>query len=148
MKVCLACSAGGHLSEMLNLAPFYSKHGHYFVTFRRADSETLSTREKVYFVSRPGRNPLRAIVNFVQSIQVLRREKPDLILSTGADVALFTCWLAKLMGKKVIYVESFCRPYKPSITGRLVYPIADLFIVQWERVLKHYPKAKYGGWIF
>ncbi len=148
MKICLACSAGGHLSEMLNLEQFYRKHEHFFLTFKRADSESLARRERVRFVLRPGRNPVNTIINFAQSFLVFLKEKPDIVVSTGADAALATCWIAKLFGRKVVYIESFCRPYKPSVTGRLVYHIADLFIVQWKGVHKFYPKAKFGGWIF
>ncbi|MDO8538445.1 MAG: PssD/Cps14F family polysaccharide biosynthesis glycosyltransferase [archaeon] len=148
MKICLACSAGGHLSEILNLKSFYSKHAHYFVTFEREDSKSLGKEEKVLFIERPARNPFAFIKNFFQSWKILSREQPDLIISTGADVAFSTCLLAKLMGKKIIYIESFCRPFKPSITGRLVYHFADLFIVQWKQVWKYYPKAQYGGPIF
>ena len=148
LKVCLACSAGGHLSEMLNLKTFYSKHEHFFISFKRNDSVDLGKKEKVFFIERPARNPIKFLQNFFQSWKILRNEKPDLIISTGADVALSACWIAKLMGKKIIYIESFCRPFKPSITGRMVYPIADLFIVQWKTVWKFYPKALYGGPIF
>ena len=148
MKVCLTCSAGGHLSEILNLKPFYSKHEHYFVSFEREDSKSLAKEEKVFFVERPARNPIAFLKNFYQSWKILNREQPDLIISTGADVAFSTCLLGKLSGKKVIYIESFCRPFKPSITGRLVYYFADLFIVQWKQVWKYYPKAKFGGPIF
>ena len=81
-------------------------------------------------------------------MKILIKEKPDVVISTGADCALATCYLAKLFGKKVIYIESFCRPTRPSITGKLVYIIADLFIYQWEEVGKYYPKGKFGGSIF
>lgn len=150
MKVCLACSAGGHLSEMLQLREFYGKkgRGHYFLTFKRADSESLVKKEKVYFVSRPGRNPFRTIANFFQSLKFFMREKPDLVVSTGADVAVASCYIAKIFGKKVVYIESFCRPFRPSISGRMVHAIADLFIVQWKPVKKYYKKAVYGGAIF
>lgn len=148
MKVCLACSAGGHLAEMLQLEPFYGKREHYFVTFRRPDSESLAKREKVFFIERPARNPLAFILNKIQALQIILKEKPDLVISTGADVALTTCWWAKLLGKKVIFIESFCRPYVPGITGKLVEPVADLFIVQWKPVQKHYRNAVYGGPIF
>jgi UDP-N-acetylglucosamine:LPS N-acetylglucosamine transferase len=148
MKLCLACSAGGHLSEMMQLEEFYRKHKHFFLTFRRADSASLAKKERVYFVACPRRNPVKFLLNFFQSLFVFLREKPDVVISTGADVAVSMCYIARLFGRKVIYIESFCRPYKPSVSGRLVYPIANLFIVQWKAVQKFYPKAIYGGSIF
>jgi len=148
MKVCLIASAGGHLKEILQLKKWYANKEHYFVTFKREDGKSLAKKEKTYFVKCPARNPLKFVLNFFQSFKILIKERPDVIISTGADAALATCYLAKLFGKKVIYIESFCRPSKPSITGKLVYPIADLFIYQWKEVGKNYPKGKFGGSIF
>ncbi|MFH1751986.1 MAG: PssD/Cps14F family polysaccharide biosynthesis glycosyltransferase [archaeon] len=146
MKVCLTCSAGGHLTEMLQLKDFYKKHDYFFITFKRKDSETLL--DKKYFVVCPRRNPLKLLVSFFQSLKILLKEKPDLIVSTGADVTVPVCFIGKLMGRKIVFIESFCRPLKPGISGKLVHPIADLFIVQWKEMLKFYPKAVYGEWIF
>ena len=148
MKICLVASAGGHLKEILQLQKWYGDKEHYFVTFDRTDGKSLSKKEKTHFVVCPARNPLKFALNFVQSMKILIKEKPDVVISTGADCALATCYLAKLFGKKVIYIESFCRPTRPSITGKLVYIIADLFIYQWEEVGKYYPKGKFGGSIF
>jgi UDP-N-acetylglucosamine:LPS N-acetylglucosamine transferase len=147
-KICIAASAGGHLKEILQLAPFYNKYDHYFVTLNRPDGTDLAKREKVFFVECPARNPIKLLKNFTQSYSIFIKQKPDIVISTGADTALVTCYLAKLFGKKVIYIESYCRPTKPSITGQLVYPIADLFIYQWKEMEKYYPKGVLGGSIF
>ena len=88
------------------------------------------------------------IADFFRALKILMREKPDAVIATGADVTVPVCYAAKLLGKKVIFSESFCRPYSASISGRLVYPIADLFIIQWKELGKFYPKAVYGGSIF
>lgn len=148
MKLCLACSAGGHLDEMLQLEPLYKNYGHFFITFSRQDSESALKNEKVYFIPRPARNPFTTIADFFRALKILLKEKPDAVIATGADVTVPICYAAKLLGKKVIFSESFCRPYSPSISGRLVYPIADLFIIQWKDLAKFYPKAVYGGSIF
>ena len=148
MKICLIASAGGHLKEILQLEKWYSHQDRYFVTFAREDGLSLSKKEKVHFVTCPARNPLKFIFNFFQSLKILIKERPDVVISTGADAALATCYLAKIFGKKLIYIESFCRPSKPSITGKLIYPIADLFIYQWKEVGENYPKGKFGGSIF
>ncbi len=147
-KICLAASTGGHLKEILQLKRFYKKHAYYFLTIKRPDGIDLSKREKVYFAKCPSRNPLNFIFNCFQSLFVLLKENPDVIISTGADVALATCYFGKLFGKKIIYIESFCRPIKPSVTGKLVYPIADVFIYQWKDLEKFYPKGEFGGSIF
>ena len=80
--------------------------------------------------------------------RVLRKEKPDILISSGAAVAVPFFYLGKLMGKKLIYIEVFDRVDKPTLTGRMVYPIVDEFIVQWDEQLKVYPKAKNFGSIF
>jgi len=147
-KICIATSTGGHLKEVLQLKKFYSKYEHYFVTMKRPDGIDLAKREKVYFVECPSRNIIKTLDNFSQSYTVFVKEKPDLIISAGADTALATCIIGKLFGKKVIYIESFCRPTKPSVTGRILYFFADLFIYQWKEVGKYYPSGKYGGSIF
>lgn len=148
IRVCLVCSAGGHLAELRQLKQFYEKFNHFFVTFRRPDSEKLAENNSVFFVERPGRNIFKTIKAIAQSLRILIKENPDLILSTGADVAVPICVLGKLMGKKVVFVESFCRTEKPSWSGRMVYPFSDLFIYQWPSLARSYPKGKFGGSIF
>jgi beta-1,4-N-acetylglucosaminyltransferase len=146
-KICIAVSAGGHLVEALQLESVYSKYKNYFVTANRINSQNLKGK-KIYFVSVPTRNPLKFVKNFFQSLKIFLKEKPDLIISTGADTALATCYIGKFFGKKIVFIESFCRIKEPSLTGKLVYPISDLFIYQWKYLEKYYPKGKYGGSVF
>ncbi|VVB99019.1 UDP-N-acetylglucosamine--N-acetylmuramyl-(pentapeptide) pyrophosphoryl-undecaprenol N-acetylglucosamine transferase [uncultured archaeon] len=148
MKICLACSAGGHLSEMLQLSGFYAGREHFFVTFRRPDSESLGLKEKVFFVELPGRNPFNTLKCFFQSMKILIKENPDSVVSTGADAGLVVCIAGKLLGKKIVFIESFCRPLVPGLSGRVAYIFADLFIYQWKGLAKFYPRGVYGGSIF
>lgn len=85
---------------------------------------------------------------FTRAMKILSKEKPEFIITTGALIAFPFCLCAKIMRCKVIYIESFARVNNRSLTGRLVYPFADLFLVQWESLLEFYPKAKYVGGIF
>lgn len=148
LKVCVACSGGGHLTEMLQIEDSYREFEHFYVTFERPNSIDLAKREKVYFVECPSRNPLRLILNSIQSLKIFLKEKPDVVISTGADAAVATCFIAKLLGKKVIFIESFCRINTASLSAKMVYPIADLFLVQWKENLKFFPKGKYIGKVF
>ena len=148
MKICLACSSGGHLSEMMELKEVYGRYNHFFVTYRSADTIELAEKEKVHFLVNPRRHPILTILNILQSFKRFIKEKPDIVLTTGAGVALPMCYIAKLYRKKIIFIESFCRVEKPSLFGRLIYPIANLTIVQWEPLLEYYKKAEYGGHIF
>jgi len=146
MKICLACSAGGHLTEIRQIMGAFAGHKSFFVTFMREDSKEL---KEAYYIEDPKRNPFSLFKNVFQSFSILRHERPDIIVSTGAGVAVPLCYLAKLMGKKVIFIESFCRVKEPSFSGKLVYPIADLFLVQWAQMLSKYgKKAKYWGAVF
>lgn len=149
MKLCLACSTGGHLTEMVLLTEEYCKsHEHFFISFKRIDSAELSRKHKVYFVADPKRNPFSFLHNFIQSFFILMKEKPDAVIANGAGVSLPALFIAKLMGKKTVYVEPFCNITKPSLTGKIAYRFAGLFLVQWKENLKFYPKAKFKGALF
>lgn len=148
IKICLTCSAGGHRSQILQLENIYKKYNHFFLTFKERTTISLIKNNRVYFVANPRRNPIKLVMALFQSILVFLKEKPNVIISTGAGVTIPICYLAKLFDKNVIYIESFSRVTEPSIAGRIAYPISDLFIVQWKPLLNFYKKAIYGGPIF
>ena len=145
MKICVACSSGGHLTEILQIKEVFDKRNNFFITFKRKDSEELAEKEEVYFVTDPKRNPISLMINIFQSFNIFLKEKPDVVISTGAGVAVPICYIAKLFGKKIIFFESFCRIHGKSLSGKLIYPIADLFFVQWPEMKKLYPEAKIGS---
>lgn len=118
---------------------------HFFVSDARSNALELSKKEKVYFVECPRRNPLKLLLNSFQSLKVFMKEKPDVVISTGADTAIATCVIAKAFGKKLIFVESLARISSPSLSGKIAYPIADLFFVQWSQNLNFFPKAVFAG---
>ena len=149
MKVCLVGSSGGHLAHLNMLKPFWSEQDRFWVTFDKEDARSLLEGERVYPCYYPtNRNLKNLLKNTVVAWKVLRKEKPDLLISSGAAVAVPFFYLAKLMGKKLIYVEVYDRIDKPTLTGRLVYPIVDCFIVQWEEQNQVYKKAVNLGSIF
>lgn len=141
MKICLACSAGGHLIEMLQIMEAFDGHETFFLTFKRIDTKDLNG----YFVMDPRRNPIRLLVNVLQSLYVFMKEKPKVVVSSGAGVAIPMCYIGKLLGAKIIFIETFCRPIGGSLSGKLTYPISGLFLVQWKSQLKVYNRAVYGG---
>lgn len=141
LNVCLACSAGGHLTEMLQVRGCYKKYPHFFITFNREDTVCLKKSENVYFVNDTSRSFLDFIKCNVQTFRILWKERPDVIISTGAGVAIPACYLGKLLfGAKIVFIESICRIEKPSFSGRLAYFVADKFFVQWKEMLKQYGK--------
>lgn len=149
MKVCLVGSSGGHLTHLYMLKPFWENKERFWVTFDKEDARSLLQEEKMYPCYFPtNRNIFNLIRNTGLAWKVLRKEKPDLIISSGAAVAVPFFYLGKLFGAKCIYIEVFDRIDKPTMTGKLVYPIADKFIVEWEEMKKVYPKAINLGSIF
>lgn len=149
MKVCLVGSSGGHLTHLYMLKPFWQNKERFWVTFDKADAKSLLEGEKMYPCHYPtNRNIKNLIKNTVVAWKVLRKEKPDLIISSGAAVAVPFFYLGKLLGAKTIYIEVFDRIDASTLTGKMIYPIADKFIVEWEEMKKVYSKAINLGSIF
>ena len=149
LKVCLVGSSGGHLTHLYMLKDFWEKRDRFWVTFEKQDAKSILKDEKKYWCFFPtNRNIKNLIKNTFLAIKVLIKEKPDIIVSSGAAVAVPFFYIGKLMGKKVVYIEVYDRVSTATLTGRLVYPITDAFIVQWEEQKKLYPKAiNLGGLI-
>ena len=149
IKVCLVGSSGGHLTHLYMLKPFWENKERFWVTFDKADAQSLLEGEKMYPCYFPtNRNIKNLIKNTFLAIKVLRKEKPNLIISSGAAVAVPFFWLGKLFGAKTIYIEVFDRIDKSTLTGKLVYPVTDKFIVQWDEMKDVYKKSENLGSIF
>lgn len=149
MKICLVGSSGGHLAHLYMLKPFFYKKMRFWVTFDKEDAQSLLKNEKMYPCYYPTNRSLKALlINTKLAWKILRKEKPDLIISSGAAVAVPFFYLGKLFGAKLIYIEVFDRINKATMTGKIVYPIVDKFIVEWEEMKKIYPKAINLGSIF
>lgn len=148
-KLCLVGSSGGHLTHLFMLRPVWMQYEHFWVTFDKEDARSLLQGEKVYPCYFPtNRNIKNLIRNTYLAWKILLLEKPGLIISSGAAVAVPFFYLGKLFGAKLIYIEVFDRIDRPTLTGRLVHPIADRFIVQWEDQKRVYKKAINLGSIF
>ena len=148
-KVCLVGSSGGHLTHLYLLKPFWEEKERFWVTFGKEDAKSILEDEKMYECYFPtNRNIKNLIKNTFLAIKIIRKEKPKLIISSGAGVAVPFFYIGKIFGAKTIFIEVFDRLDKPTMTGKLVYPVADIFIVQWEEMKKVYPKAINLGGIF
>lgn len=149
MKVCLVGSSGGHLTHLYMLKPFWQDKERFWVTFDKADARSILAGENMIPCHYPtNRNLKNLIRNTFLAWKVLRKEKPDVIISSGAAVAVPFFYLGKLFGAKTVYIEVFDRIDGPTLTGKLVHPITDLFVVQWEEMKQVYPKAINLGSIF
>ena len=143
MKICFITSSGGHLTHLIQLNEWWKDKERFWVTFEKEDSKSILKDEKKYWCYFPtNRNIKNLIKNTFLAVKILFKEKPDLIVSTGAAPAIPFFYLGKLFGAKVIYIEVYDRIEKPTITGKVVYPISDLFVLQWEEQKKFYPKGK------
>ena len=151
MKICFAASSGGHLEEISRLRPIAEKYDSFLLTEEGSFHE-LDFCKKVVHVHQINRKEHLFLINFaslfIKSYTILKKENPDVIISTGALATYPICKLAKKKGKKIIYIESFARVDTPALTGKLMYKLADIFIVQWEEMLQFFPNAIYGGGIF
>ncbi len=152
-KVLFISSLGGHLTQLLQLKPLFEEYDYHIVTEKSIITEDLSKQYRISFLMYGARNyPFKYIFklsyNILTSLYYFLRERPDVIVTTGAHTAVPICYIAKVFGKKVVFIESFAKTSTPTISGKMVYPIADLFIVQWQSMKQHYPKAVYGGSIY
>lgn len=149
MKVCLVGSSGGHLTHLYMLKPFWQDKERFWVTFDKEDANSILEGEQVYHCYFPTNRSLKALlINTKLAWKVLRKERPDVIISSGAAVAVPFFYLGKLFRMKTIYIEVFDRIDKPTMTGKMVYPVTDRFIVQWEEMKQVYKKAINLGSVF
>jgi beta-1,4-N-acetylglucosaminyltransferase len=148
LKVCLICSVGGHFKQLLKLQKAWIGADHFYVLFYKPVLDSFLKEHKAYLVWSPERNPFLFLVNIFQSLIIFLKTWPDVVVSTGAGVAIAMCYIAKLFRKKVVYIEDWCVVSNPSLTGRIVYPVSDLFIIQRKSLMQFYPKAIFGGELF
>ena len=157
-KVLFISSTGGHLEELMQLKSMFSKYDYYIITEKTKSNLSLVDKypNRVSFLVYGSYTtffnkiiyPFKLIFNSFKSLFLYFKIKPKYIVSTGAHTAGPMCLIGHIFGSKIIYIETFANSKTKSKTGSLVYKFADLFIVQWESMLKLYPKAKNGGWIF
>jgi len=142
MKVALVCSSGGHLAQLHRLEPWWREHERVWVTFDTIDATSLLAGEEVVWAHHPTtRNLANALRNARLAWRVLREVRPDVVVSDGAGVAVPFFVVAKLLRISTVYLEVVDRIETRTLTGRLVYPMTDLFCVQWEEQLRLYPRA-------
>jgi beta-1,4-N-acetylglucosaminyltransferase len=144
-RVMLVCCQGGHLMQMLALKSAWADLPHMWITTRAADTEALLRDERKIYAHVPtARNVKNMLRNFWLALGVLGRHRPDVVLATGGGVTVPVFVVGKLMGARLIYVESLTRVDGPSLTGRLVYPLADRFFVQWAEAATR-PRMEFVG---
>jgi len=142
MLAMLVCSSGGHLMQMHALRPWWVEHRRLWVTFDKPDARSLLADEEVAWAHHPTtRNVKNAVANLRLAWRLLRRRRPDLIVSNGAGVAFPFFLVARLLGIQTVYVEVFDRIDSPTLTGRLCYPLSSLFLLQWPEQSRFYRRG-------
>lgn len=138
-RTCWAYSPGGHLAELERATAGIRFTDRFDVTFAGGRPPAVAPR-RTYTLCHPRRSPWRTLLNAAQSLLVVLRERPQLVISTGADVAVPVCLLARLFGAKLVFIETGGE-LRPTLSGRLLYPLSHLFIVQWQDKLAAFPRA-------
>jgi UDP-N-acetylglucosamine:LPS N-acetylglucosamine transferase len=143
MRVLIVCSSGGHLVQLHNLKQWWGNstivNG---VTFQKLDSQSLLAGESLTWAHQSTTRNLRNLArNLGLAWRLLRSYRPDLVVSSGAGVAFPFFLLARLFGRKTVYVEVYDRIDSATVTGRLCYPPSDLFLLQWEEQRHIYSKS-------
>lgn len=146
-KVCLISSSGGHYEQLSMLKPLENRYDIFWVT-----EETCYKGNANYYLPQTGSNDkwllFKLIAMAFKTLGIWIKERPDAVISTGTLIAVPIGLLAKLLGKKVIYIETFARVNDCTRAGKLMYKVADLFIYQWENLEKFYPNGVFGGSIY
>ena len=142
MKVLLVCSSGGHLSQLMCLQSWWQEQETCWVTFQTEDAVSKLEGEDVVWAHHPTtRNVPNLIRNTRLAWQVMSRFHPDVVITTGAGVAVPFFWLRKFFGAQSVYLEVFDRIDSRTLTGRLCAPVTDLFLVQWPEQQQLYPES-------
>lgn len=143
MKICVVSSCGGHLTEVRALKSAYERYEHFYVL----DDKIYLPSDmsgKTYYIWHSERD-LLFFLNLVEAWRILRREKPALILSTGAGAVVPFALVGKVLGIKTIFIETFTRVTRPSLSGQIMYRLADRFFYQWRSLDPFFPKGVFGG---
>ena len=148
-KVLFISSTGGHLSEMLQLKDMFNRYDYHIITEKTKSNLSLKDKypNKVNYLiygtkDHPLTYPFKLLANCFKSLYFYFRIHPDYIITTGAHTAGPMCLIGKIFGSKVIYIETFANINTKTITGRLLYPFSDMFIVQWHSMKKNYKDSK------
>lgn len=153
-KVLFISSTGGHLNELLQLKSLFRKYDSYLITEKTKSTIGLNNKfNNVNYLVYGTKDHkfsyiFKFLYNCIKSLVLYIKIRPKVIVTTGTHTAVPMCYIGKLFRSKVIFIETFANSQSKTLAGKLVYPIADTFIVQWESMLKLYPKAIYGGWIY
>lgn len=153
-KVLFISSTGGHLSELLQLKSIFKKYDYHIITEKTKSTIKMKEeyKDKINYLVFGSRDYIfRYIIKFfyncIKSIYLYFKIRPKVIVTTGTHTAVPMCYIGKLFGSKIIFIEIYANSETKTLSGKIIYPIANTFVVQWKSMKKLYPKAKYRGCI-
>lgn len=145
----LVGSSGGHLDHLVRLEPWWRTMERAWVTFDLPDARSRLAHETTYWAHHPTtRSAKNLLRNLGLARRVLREVRPDVVVSTGAGVAVPFFAIARLMGIATVYLEVFDRISSRTLTGRLCRPLSTRFLVQWPEQQRLYPGSIDVGSIY
>ncbi len=154
-NILFIASTGGHLNELLQLSPMFKDNNYHLITEKTKSNMYLKDKykDKVNYLIYGTKHhmltyPFKLLANCFISLYLYLKIHPDYIITTGVHTAGPMCCIGKILGSRIIYIETFANMVTKTSTGKLLYPISDKFIVQWESMKELYPNAEFGGWIF
>lgn len=143
IKICLVCSHGGHLNEMLQIQDAFQGHDTFYFCY---DADTTRRLPHAYLVPNMAANPVQLVLNIGRLFRIFFQERPQLVVSTGAEIAIPAVFVAIILRIPTLYIECGAQVFHPSFTGRLMYWLADEFYVQWPELRAIYgPRARFQG---
>jgi len=154
-KVLFISSIGGHFSELMQLKPLFNNYDYHIITEKGKSTEELKKtyKNRISFLPYGTRKkfliyPFKLMLITFKSFYLYAKIRPRYIVTTGTHTAVPICYIGKIFKSKIIFIETFANQNTKTLSGKLVYPIANLFIVQWEEMLELYPKSVLGGPIY
>ena len=145
-RICLAASGGGHLTQLMKLQDAWKGYDKFYVTTGEAVREKLQKHGKVYVIGECNRNePLRLLSVLRNCFRIAVKERPDVMISTGAAPACLLCIVARFMGARIIWIDSIANIERLSLSGRIIRPLANLILTQWQEVADKYSSVEYVG---
>jgi UDP-N-acetylglucosamine:LPS N-acetylglucosamine transferase len=150
--ICLISSSGGHLAQLKKIVPILKKYKYEIITEKNITTKDLHEKNYVRYVYQQERKKPTFVLVFLANLLLesiyFIQTRPRVVITTGAGAVIPFCFIAKIFGAKIIYIESFAKVNTPTITGKIIYRIADRFYIQWIELKKYYPDAIYKGIIY
>jgi len=146
LRICVTASAGGHLTQLLKLSDIWKEHEVFYVSNLKSVTQKLQKLGCCYIMGECNRqHPIRILWVLKNCIKIILREKPNVIISTGAAPSCLLCIIGKMFGAKIVWIDSIANAERLSLSGRIIRPFANLIFTQWPEVAEKYESVYYEG---